>query len=91
MRTDHEVFSGGRIIREYRVALGKNPVGPKRMEGDGRTPEGDYGIDYRNPGSRYHRSLHISYPDSRDVEAAEKGSYDPGGDIVIHGIRNGFG
>ena len=52
----------GKILREYVIALGKNPVGHKVQEGDGRTPEGRYILDWRNPKSKFHRSIHISYP-----------------------------
>jgi len=79
------------MVREYRIALGKNPVAPKKRQGDGRTPEGDCRIDYRNPGSRFHLSLHISYPKKEDVEEARSECYDPGSDIMIRGIGNGFG
>ena len=75
-----------KIIKRYRVALGKNPVGHKVQEGDGRTPEGLYWIDYRNPKSRFHLSLRISYPNTNDIMNAMKVAASPGGDIMIHGI-----
>jgi murein L,D-transpeptidase YafK len=84
------LMAGGRIIRSYRIALGNNPVGPKQFEGDGRTPEGRYIIDGRNPQSAFHRSLHVSYPSPSDIERASALGKRPGGDIVIHGLRNGF-
>ncbi len=81
----------GTELRRYTVALGGDPLGDKRREGDSRTPEGRYRIDWRNPESAYHLSLHISYPDETDrAEAAARGE-DPDGMIMIHGIRNGFG
>lgn len=57
-----EVMRGGTVLRSYRVSLGRNPVGPKEREGDGRTPEGQYVLDYRNPSSAFHLALHVSYP-----------------------------
>jgi murein L,D-transpeptidase YafK len=81
----------GRVLRTYRVALGFDPVGHKRREGDGRTPEGRYVIDWRNPQSRFHLSLHVSYPGPGDVAAAREAGLDPGGDIMIHGQPNGGG
>lgn len=80
------LFRSGRAVRSYLVALGANPTGPKRVQGDGRTPEGLYRIDYRNPQSRYHRALHISYPSARDRQAAAALGRAPGGDIMIHGL-----
>lgn len=85
------LLSNGRVIKTYEVALGHNPVGPKEREGDDRTPEGIYTIDARNAHSRYHLSLHISYPNPRDIQRAKKLGVSPGGDITIHGILNGFG
>jgi hypothetical protein len=68
------LFSSGRKLREYRVALGFSPVGPKQREGDGRTPEGNYKIDFHKFDSVFHRALHISYPDTADAgRAAEAG------------------
>jgi len=85
------LLHGESVLRTYRIALGRNPVGPKAEEGDGKTPEGCYSIDRRNPKSSYHLSLHISYPnDSERGRASERG-VDPGGDIMIHGLRNGEG
>jgi murein L,D-transpeptidase YafK len=85
-----ELWRGGAIIRSYQVALGGNPEGPKRQEGDQRTPEGDYVIDHRNPASRYHLSLHISYPNAADRAASDKLGVPPGGDIFIHGLPNAW-
>ena len=85
------LLSGGKVIRTYKVALGKNPVGPKERQGDGKTPEGDYFISGRNRASSYHRSLAISYPNRTDRARAKKLHVDPGGDIAIHGLPNGRG
>lgn len=83
------LLAGEAVVRTYRVALGREPVGHKRQEGDGRTPEGRYAIDRRNPNSRYHLALHISYPNEADVARAREGGVDPGGDIMIHGLKAG--
>ena len=83
------LLRGESVLRTYRIALGREPVGPKRQEGDGRTPEGRYTIDRRNAKSKYHLSLHISYPDAADVARAREAGVDPGGDIMIHGLRDG--
>lgn len=82
------LFSGEREIRRYRISLGDNPRGHKQRQGDKRTPEGRYIIDYRNPQSRYHLSLHISYPNPQDRLRAESQGDDPGGMIMIHGMPN---
>jgi murein L,D-transpeptidase YafK len=78
------------VVREYDIALGTNPRGAKRMEGDGRTPEGTYILDFKNPDSAFYKSIHISYPSSADKRRAARSGVDPGGEIVIHGQRNGF-
>ncbi len=79
------LIRGGQVIRTYPVALGPNPVGHKIMEGDGRTPEGAYVLDWRNPNSRFYRSIHVSYPDPEDRQLASKLGVSPGGMIMIHG------
>ncbi len=85
------LLRGGKPLRTYRVALGRNPIGDKVWEGDNRTPEGQYTIAFHLRQSGYHLALHISYPDSaHTARAADKG-VSPGGDIMIHGMRNGFG
>ena len=81
----------GQPFRTYEVSLGTNPVGHKEREGDRRTPEGNYTIDFKNARSRFHLALRISYPNAKDVKRAEALGVKPGGDIMIHGIRNGFG
>jgi murein L,D-transpeptidase YafK len=89
--TGTEIFSDGKKLKSYRVALGRNPVGAKEQEGDMKTPEGFYWIDWRNPESDYHLSLHVSYPSDQDnARAAERGM-NAGFDIMIHGITNGGG
>jgi murein L,D-transpeptidase YafK len=81
----------GAVLKSYIIALGPNPVGHKQTRGDGRTPEGLYVIDRRNPSSHFHRSLHISYPNFIDVEQARKQGLSAGGSILIHGLPPGFG
>lgn len=88
-RREMTLLRGEKVLRTYRIALGREPVGAKREEGDGRTPEGRYRIDWRNPRSKFHLSLHISYPDAADVERARAAGVDPGKDIMIHGLKDG--
>lgn len=85
------VYSSGKVIRTYRVALGRSPIGAKEREGDNRTPEGEYIIDSRLEKSGYHLALHVSYPSPSDVARAKAGEYKPGNGIMIHGMKNGFG
>lgn len=79
------LLHGQTAIRTYRIGLGGNPVGDKKIEGDGKTPEGLYYIDRRNPNSAYHLSIGISYPNAADRAEAEALGKKPGGDIFIHG------
>jgi murein L,D-transpeptidase YafK len=81
----------GAVVKTYPIALGRNPEGHKQVRGDGRTPEGLYVIDRRDPASYFHRSLHISYPNMFDVEEAQKSGRSAGGSILIHGTPPGFG
>jgi murein L,D-transpeptidase YafK len=94
-----EVFKGerrmelkrkGKTIRRYHVALGFSPERHKEREGDGRTPEGSYTVDARNPRSAFHLSLRVSYPDEDDKARAASLGVSPGGDIYIHGQPNGW-
>ena len=75
----------GYSFREYSIALGDQPVGHKEREGDERTPEGSYLLDWRNPESRFYKSIHISYPNAADEKRARELGADPGGMIMIHG------
>ena len=84
------LLSKGEVIKTYKIALGGNPVGPKERQGDNKTPEGTYIIDSRNRDSGYHLSLHISYPNEKDKMRAKELGVSPGGDIMIHGIKNGL-
>jgi len=85
-----ELKREGRTIRRYRVALGFSPERHKEREGDGRTPEGSYTVDARNPRSAFHLSLRVSYPDEDDKARAASLGVSPGGDIYIHGQPNGW-
>ncbi|MEN0036621.1 MAG: L,D-transpeptidase family protein [Cellvibrio sp.] len=85
------LMDGESIIKEYHIALGANPKGHKQQEGDKRTPEGTYTLDYKKEDSAYYRSMHISYPNKQDVESAKKRGVSPGGFIMIHGQPNGLG
>ena len=84
------LLAKGEVLKTYRIALGGNPVGPKERQGDHKTPEGTYFIDAKNEGSRFHLSLHISYPNASDMKRARELDVSPGGDIMIHGLKEGF-
>ncbi|MBB1466287.1 L,D-transpeptidase family protein [Vibrio sp. SG41-7] len=83
------LLKGEEVVQEFRIALGKQPKGHKRFEGDNRTPEGQYQLDYVMEESDFYRSVHINYPRSSDMQWAQKNEVDPGGNIKIHGIKNG--
>ena len=84
------LFYRGEQVYQYDVALGKNPVGDKVRRGDGKTPEGLYFIEGRNPQSKYHLSLRVSYPTAEQRERAAKKGVSPGGDIMLHGLPPAF-
>ena len=86
-----ELLRDGEIVATFPIALGEHPRGPKREEGDGRTPEGRYVIDGRSADTRYTRELHISYPDVRERARAVAMQVDPGGAIFIHGLPRDYG
>src|SRR5262245_18458324 len=73
-----ELYRGSQLLRAYSIALGRDPFGHKQQEGDGRTPEGRYLLDYRNPRSAYHKALHVSYPSTTDTAAAQSRGVSPG-------------
>ena len=83
------LLKNGQPIRTYRVSLGSSPKGHKERQGDNRTPEGLYYIDGRNPGSRFYKALHVSYPSMKDREEAARRGVAPGGQIMIHGYPTG--
>jgi murein L,D-transpeptidase YafK len=83
------LMKNNKPFKIYRVAFGANSKGPKRKAGDERTPEGTYILDYKNSDSDFYKSIHISYPDDQDIKRAKEMGISPGGDIMIHGQKNG--
>ncbi len=81
----------GNIIKEFKISLGANPKGHKEKEGDERTPEGKYILDYKKKDSAFYRAIHISYPNAKDIENAKNKNVNPGGQIMIHGQKHGYG
>lgn len=85
------LYQDGKEIKRYNnIRFGDVPVGHKQFQGDEKTPEGVYEIDGRNPGSSFHLSLRISYPNKQDKAYAAARGKSPGGDIFIHGQPNGY-
>lgn len=84
-----QLKSKGRVVQSYEIALGAQPRGHKLSEGDNRTPEGVYTLDWRNASSRFYRSIHISYPREDEQVTALRRGVSPGGLIMIHGLPNG--
>jgi hypothetical protein len=86
-----ELFRDGVKLREYRVCLGVNALGHKRITGDQRTPEGRYFVCYKNTASQFHRFLGISYPGEEDAQRAfEKGTVSlDERDSIIAAVRSG--
>jgi hypothetical protein len=78
----------GRVIAEYPIKLGLNPFGHKQREGDFRTPEGKYRLDWRNPNSEFYLSIRVSYPNREDAAVAHENGHRPGGLIMLHGQPN---
>lgn len=85
------IYSKDDLLKTYHISLGFNPIDDKKFEGDGRTPEGTYLINSKNPESVCFLNLGISYPDENDIAEARNIGKNPGGDIKIHGIKNGYG
>lgn len=84
-----QLMSNGRVLKSYAVALGGDPVGHKQQQGDSRTPEGVYTVDFRRTVSRFNLALRISYPNRQDRQVAAARGVDPGGEIYIHGQPTG--
>ncbi|MCI5222853.1 MAG: hypothetical protein D3924_09325 [Candidatus Electrothrix sp. AR4] len=80
-----------KIIKEYHVTFGANPKGHKEQEGDERTPEGKYILDYKKSNSSFYKAIHISYPNEQDKQNAKTKGVSPGGAIMVHGQKNGIG
>lgn len=80
------LIKDGVRYREFPIALGPRPRGHKLEQGDERTPEGSYILDFKHSDSDFYKSIHISYPNKRDIQQAEISGVDPGGSIMIHGI-----
>ena len=83
------LMQNGKVLKSYRVALGQDPQGHKAQQGDSRTPEGVYTVDFRRPQSRFNLALHVSYPSPADRQYAASRGVDPGGEIYIHGQPTG--
>ncbi len=82
------LYAGPELVKSYTISLGKQPEGQKIKEGDSRTPEGIYTLDWRNPNSKFYRSIHVSYPNNSQARTAKEAGIDPGGAIMIHGQPN---
>lgn len=82
------LMRGDRVLKVYRVALGRYAEGAKRRQGDAKTPEGAYVLDYKLSKSSFYKALHISYPNAQDIARVRSVGADPGGKIMIHGIAN---
>jgi murein L,D-transpeptidase YafK len=80
-----------KVIKQYHVAFGADPKGHKQQKGDERTPEGRYYLDYKKADSSFYKAIHISYPNATDKKRARESGVDPGGHIMIHGQKNGYG
>jgi murein L,D-transpeptidase YafK len=86
-----ELMNHGNLLKSYKVALGGEPRGRKTRQNDHRTPEGTYILDWRNPASKFYKSIHISYPSAADRALAAEAGVPPGGDVFLHGLPNGYG
>jgi len=92
-KSEHRMFvyAHGALIHTYTIAIGKGSAGDKQFQGDKKTPEGSYYIFAKNPSSAYHKNLGISYPNADDRAAAKSLGMPAGGDVKIHGLKNGQG
>jgi murein L,D-transpeptidase YafK len=94
LKTQHKLVlldDRNNVLRSYSIAIGRGGLEPKQRQGDHRSPEGIYVIDRHKRDSRFHRALHVSYPNDFDRARTQKLGVDPGGDIMIYGIQNGLG
>ena len=85
------LMRAGEALASFHVAFGASPEGHKQQQGDERTPEGKYVLGYKNAGSAFYKSIHISYPNAKDRQEARNRGVNPGGDIMVHGQKNGYG
>ena len=85
------LYKDGEVLQSYRISLGGDPIGHKVKEGDGKTPEGKYTLDFKKSDSSFYKAIRVSYPNIADRDNARNLGVDPGGQIMIHGQRNGFG
>ena len=85
------LYAGQKRLASFWVALGSAPVGRKECRGDNRTPEGLYYVAGRKENSDFHRALRLSYPSEGDIERARQRGCEPGGDIMIHGLKRDLG
>tara|TARA_R110002167_G_scaffold70472_1_gene198879 strand:+ start:388 stop:861 length:474 start_codon:yes stop_codon:yes gene_type:complete len=85
------LLDGDKVIQEYHVSFGENPEGHKVQEGDERTPEGTYTLDYKKEDSSFYRAMHISYPNQVDLDNAKRKGVSAGGFIMVHGQKNWLG
>lgn len=84
------LLNKGKILKSIPVVFGRNPVGHKQENGDRKTPEGIYILDYKKEDSDYYKAIHISYPNEKDILSARLRNVDPGNQIMIHGQKNGY-
>lgn len=93
VKSDRKMYLSykGKILKTFKIALGGNPVGHKEVQGDQKTPEGYYKLDYFKENSSFYKALRISYPNSMDCANARKVGKSPGGSIMIHGQPNNQG
>ncbi len=85
------LLEGADIVKTYNVSFGANPKGHKQKEGDEKTPEGLYVLDYKKEDSSFYKAMHISYPNAADKQSAKKTGVSPGGFIMVHGQKNYLG
>ena len=83
-----ELLNGGEVFKSFPISLGGQPEGHKQQEGDQRTPEGRYVLDWRNPNSAFFLALRVSYPNEDDIRRARQRGVNPGNNIMIHGLPN---
>ncbi len=93
IKSKHRLYlqKGNDILKDYHVVFGANPEGHKQKQGEERTPEGRYILDYKKADSAFHKAIHISYPNQKDKQRAKEAGVNPGGFIMIHGQKNGYG